>query len=73
MAEPSEAMLPKRGRRPATESVFMRIVATAGVVGIGVLVAVIADAAGAKAWAIGLIVSLVTVTLAGVLWSSRQL
>jgi hypothetical protein len=73
MADQTEAMLPKRGARPRTESALMRVIATLGVIAIGVVVAIIADAAGAQVWAIGLVTSLVVAVLAGVLWSSREL
>jgi protein-S-isoprenylcysteine O-methyltransferase Ste14 len=67
-------MLPPRGRRRfAVETIFMRIVATAGVVGISVGVAAILGSSDVQGWIIGLVVSLLSVILAAVLWSSRQL
>ncbi len=67
-------MLPKRpARRSPLESVFVRIVATCGVVGIGVAIAAIMVSSNSKGWVVGLVVSLVTCVLAAVLWSSRQL
>jgi len=67
-------MIPARGRRRyGVESIFMRLVATAGIVGIGVLVAVILVGQDVEGWIVGLAVSLLSVTLAAVLWSSRQL
>jgi hypothetical protein len=67
-------MLPKRGRRRfAVETVFMRLVATAGIVGIGVALAAILVDQNVEGWIIGLAVSLTSVVLSGVLWSSRQL
>jgi len=67
-------MLPPRGRRRfAVETIFMRLVATAGVVGIGVVVAAILGSSDVQAWIIGLVISLLSVILAAVLWSSRQL
>ena len=67
-------MLPPCGRRRfAVETIFMRLVATAGVVGIGVVVAAILGSSDVQAWIIGLVISLLSVILAAVLWSSRQL
>lgn len=71
---PGETMLPRRrGPRQAVETVFMRVVATAGVVGICVAVAAILGSQDVEAWIIGLVVSVVSVVLAAGLWSSRQL
>ena len=71
---PGETMLPRRRRpRQAIETVFMRVVATAGVVGICVALAAILGSQDVAAWIIGLVVSLVSVVLAAGLWSSRQL
>jgi hypothetical protein len=55
------------------ETIFMRIVATAGVVGICVAFAAILGSQSVEAWIIGLVVSVVSVVLAAALWSSRQL
>jgi hypothetical protein len=67
-------MLPKRpARRSLFESVFVRIVATCGVVAIGVAIAAIMVSSNSKGWLVGLVVSIVTCVLAAVLWSSRQL
>ena len=67
-------MLPPRvGRRFAVERIFVRLVATTGIVGIGVgLGAALADNS-VQGWIIGLVVALVSVILAAILWSSRQL
>jgi len=51
----------------------MRVVATAGIVGIGVAIAAIMNSQHSKGWVIGLVVSIVSVVLAAVLWSSRRL
>jgi hypothetical protein len=70
---PGNMLPPRRGRRFALERVFVRLVATTGIIGIGVgLGAVLADNK-VQGWIIGLVVALVSVILAGVLWSSRQL
>jgi hypothetical protein len=69
-----QTMLPKRpARRSLFESVFVRIVATCGVVAIGVAIAAIMVSSNSKGWLVGLVVSIVTCVLAAVLWSSRQL
>ena len=51
----------------------MRVVATAGIIGIGVAIAAIMSSQDSKGWVIGLVVSIVSVVLAAVLWSSRRL
>jgi len=67
-------MLPPRGRRRfAVETVFMRVVATAGIVGIGVALGAILSSSDVEGWIIGLVIALLSVVLAAVLWSSRQL
>ncbi|MCW3065229.1 MAG: hypothetical protein JWN32_2401 [Solirubrobacterales bacterium] len=73
LAPPTEPMLPPRHRRTQVESVFMRLVATAGVVGICVGLAAILGSQNVAGWIIGLVVSLTSVIIAGVLWSSREL
>ena len=71
---PGETMLPRRRRpRQAIETVFMRVVATAGVVGICVAIAAVLGSQDVAAWIIGLVISLLSVVLAAGLWSSRQL
>jgi hypothetical protein len=59
-------------RRPF-ESVFVRLVATAGIVGIGTALGAILVAADVAGWITGLAVSTVTVALAAMLWRSRRL
>ncbi|MBN1527827.1 MAG: hypothetical protein JW895_02130 [Thermoleophilaceae bacterium] len=67
-------MIPARGRRRfRAESVLMRLVATAGIVALGVLLGAILVSADVQGWIVGLVVALISVVLAGVLWSSRQL
>jgi hypothetical protein len=71
---PGDTMLPPRKRRRfAVETLFMRIVATAGIVGIGVALAAILSSSDVAGWIVGLVVSLESVILAAILWSSRQL
>lgn len=73
MAERPGVMIPSRGKRLPLEAPLMRVVATAGIVGIGVLIAAIMGSQHSQGWVIGLVVSLVSVALAAVLWSSRRL
>jgi hypothetical protein len=66
-------MLPRRGRRRfGIERVFMRLIATSGIVGIGVGLGAILASSNVQGWIIGLVISIVIVILSGVLWSSRQ-
>jgi hypothetical protein len=70
----TETMLPHRpARRSRVESVFVRVVATCGIVGICVAIAAIMGSSGSQHWLIGLVVSIVSVVLAAVLWSTRHL
>jgi peptidoglycan/LPS O-acetylase OafA/YrhL len=66
-------MLPARSRRSAAESFLMRVIATAGIVGICVAVAAIMGSSNAQYWIVGLVVSLISVILAAILWSSRRM
>jgi hypothetical protein len=65
--------LPSEPERRTFESVFARLVATAGIVGIGTALGAILIAANVAGWISGLVVSIVTVALAAMLWRSRQL
>jgi hypothetical protein len=71
-AGPPQAMIPARAGRPPVEAVLMRIIATAGIIGISVAIAAIMGSQHSKAWLIGLVTSVVSVVLAAVLWSSRR-
>ena len=71
--EPPEGFLPKRPGRPPAESIFVRAVATAGVVAVATAVAAILASQDVSGWAIGLVASLISVILAGLLWRSRML
>jgi hypothetical protein len=66
-------MIPSRRKRLPLEAPLMRFVATAGIVGIGVVIAAIMTAQDSQGWLIGLVVSIVSVVLAAILWSSRRL
>jgi protein-S-isoprenylcysteine O-methyltransferase Ste14 len=68
-----ETMLPPRQHRPPLESAFVRVVATGGVVGIGVAVGAILASQNVAGWIIGLVVALVSVIISAVLWSSREI
>jgi hypothetical protein len=71
---PAVPFLDRRTRaRPFAESAFVRLVATTGIVGICVAVAAILGTQSIHAWVIGLVVSVVSVVLAAILWSSRTL
>jgi len=65
--------LSERPARRPFESVFVRLIATAGIVGIGTALGAILVAADVAGWITGLAVSIVTVALAATLWRSRQL
>ncbi len=67
-----ETMLPARQRRPPLESAFVRVVATGGVVGIGVALGAILASQHVAGWIIGLAVAVVSVLVSAVLWSSRE-
>jgi hypothetical protein len=70
----SHNMLPPRERRrTAPERFLVRFIATCGIVGIGVAIAAIMVSSRSQGWLVGLVVSGVSVILAGLLWSSRQL
>ena len=73
-APPKENMLPRRGRRRyGVERVFMRVIATGGIIAIGVALGAILASSDVQGWIIGLVVAIVSVVLSGVLWSSRQI
>ncbi len=69
-----ENMLPRRGRRRfGFERVMVRLVATCGIVGIGVVLGAILASSKVQGWITGLVVALVSVILSAILWSSREL
>jgi hypothetical protein len=70
----SENMLPQRDHaRSWPERLLVRLIATFGVVGVGVAIGAIMTSSNSQGWMVGLVVSIVSVVLAGVLWSSRML
>jgi hypothetical protein len=72
-AEQPGVMIPSRRKRLPLEAPLMRLVATAGIVAIGVAVAAIMSSQDSQGWLIGLVVSIVSLVLAAVLWSSQRL
>ena len=67
-------MLPRRGRRRyRLERVLVRLIATGGVIAIGVVLGAILASSNVQGWIIGLVVAVISVLLSGVLWSSRQI
>jgi hypothetical protein len=64
---------PRRHTRLRAESVIMRLIATCGIIGIAVGLAAILAWQDVAGWLIGLVVSVLSVCLAAVLWSSRRL
>lgn len=67
------SMLPERQQRPALESAFVRVIATSGIVGIGVALGAILVSQKVAGWITGLVIALVCVILSAILWSSRRL
>jgi hypothetical protein len=69
-----ENMLPRRGRRRlGLERIMVRLIATSGIVGIGVALGAILASSKVQGWITGLVVALVSVILSAILWSSREL
>jgi hypothetical protein len=72
--EPPGNMLPGRGRRQTgVERVLVRLVATCGILGIGVALGAILVSSKVQGWITGLAVAGVSVLLSAILWSSKQL
>jgi hypothetical protein len=69
----SRNMLPQRERRSLPERLLVRLIATFGIIGIGVVISAIMVSSNDQGWIVGLVVSAVSVVLAAVLWSSRVL
>jgi hypothetical protein len=71
--ETAPNMLPGRqSRRFGLERILVRLIATAGIVGIGVAIAAIMVSSKSQGWIIGVVVSAVSVVLSAILWSSRS-
>ena len=58
---------------PPLESAFVRVIATGGVIGIGVALGAILSSQKVAGWITGLVIALVSVILSAILWSSRRL
>jgi hypothetical protein len=71
--EAGPGFLPSRPKRLRAESVLVRVVATAGVIGIATAIGAVMVAVGAAGWVVALVVSTVSVALAALLWRSRRL
>jgi protein-S-isoprenylcysteine O-methyltransferase Ste14 len=67
------SMLPDRRQRPPLESAFVRVIATGGVIGVGVALGAILSSQKVAGWITGLVIALVSVILSAILWSSRRL
>jgi hypothetical protein len=65
-------VIPSPLKRVPLETAPMRVVATGVIVAIGVVIAAIMGSQDSKAWLIGLVVSIVSVLLGAVPWSSRR-
>ena len=72
-AQRPEVRTPNRGKRAPLDAPQMRLVASALIVGIAVAIAAFMGSQDVQAWLIGLVVSVVSLLLAAVLWSSRRL
>ena len=62
----------RRRRRVAFETALHRLVATIGVIGVGVALGAVLASQDVAGWIIGLVVSVESVLLTGLLWSPRE-
>ena len=69
----SDGFLSASPRRAGLESVFVLVIATAGVVGVGAAFGAVLVANEVAGWIVGLVVSTVCVLCAAILWRSRQM
>jgi len=51
----------------------MRLIATGGIIGIDVILGAVLVGQDVAGWIVGLVIGVITVILAALLWSSRQL
>lgn len=73
-AERPQGMVPARERRRSgVERGAMRLVSTGGIIGIAVVLGAVLVGQDVAGWIVGLAIGLVSVVLAALLWSSRQL
>jgi uncharacterized membrane protein len=67
-------MVPGRERRRTKlERGSMRLIATGGIIGIATVLGAVLVGQDVAGWIVGLAVGLISVLLAALLWSSRQL
>jgi hypothetical protein len=67
-------MVPGRDRRRLkVERLSMRVIATGGIIGIAVVLGAVLVSQDVAGWIVGLAVSVTSLVLAALLWSSRQL
>lgn len=69
----SAGFLPTQPTRRGAESIAVRLIATAGVIGIGTAVGSITSANNVAGWISALAVSCTCVVLSALLWRSRRL
>jgi hypothetical protein len=69
----SDGFLSSSPRRAGLESVFVRVIATAGVIAVGTALGAVLVANDVAGWIVGLAVSTVCVLCAAILWRSRQM
>jgi hypothetical protein len=62
----------RKARRDVVGHLTLRLVATLGIVGIGVAIAAIMVSSGSSGWTVGLVVAIVSVLMTAGLWA-RQL
>lgn len=69
-----QGMVPARERRrTGIERGAMRVIATGGIIGIATIVGAVLVSQDVAGWIVGAAVSLTSLALAALLWSSRQL
>jgi hypothetical protein len=71
--DPRRGFLPPGPPRLAAESVLVRLIASAGIAGIGTALGAVLVAYDIAGWIVGLVVSVVSMVLAAMLWRSRRL
>ncbi len=72
--EPPQGRLPVRERRGTkVERASIRLLATCGIIGIDVVLGAVLVGQNVAGWIVGLVIGLISLILAALLWSSRQL
>jgi len=69
----SDGFLSSSPGRAGLESVFVRVIATAGVIAVGTALGAVLVTNEVAGWIVGLVVSTVCVLCAAILWRSRQM